>query len=165
MDELVESGSVFLGWDVGGTRSAAVVGTAAGSILSRDEYPSLAERGPEAMIGDFVGRSTEGAGALLRKHPSIRRMGVSVGGPMNALTGTVLGPPHLPGWDNVPLAQILRDKLGLDVTVEHDAAACLLAERLWGEARGATHAVYLTMGSGCGAGIMVGGRILRGPGG
>ncbi len=91
--------------------------------------------------------------------------GVSIGGPMDARTGTIKSPPHLPGWDNVPLADILSDALGRPVVVEHDAAACLEAEWLWGAARGATHAAYLTCGTGCGAGVMIDGRILRGPAG
>jgi glucokinase len=90
-------------------------------------------------------------------------VGVSVGGPLNTLTGEVLSPPHLPGWDHVPITAILHRKLHLPVVVEHDAAACLEAEWLWGAAAGTTHAAYLTCGTGCGCGVLIGGRILRGP--
>ena len=125
----------------------------------RQGWPSGAHRGWEAMLADFLPR----ARAMLQTNASIRDVGVSIGGPLNPLTGVVLSPPHLPGWDNVPLAEILKRELGLEVTVEHDAAACLLAEWLWGAAMGASHAVYLTCGTGCGAGILIDGRILRGP--
>jgi len=151
--------TIYLGWDVGGTKSAAVVGDAEGTILDRQEWPSNAPAGPEAMLADFLVH----AQAMIAAHKGVARVGVSVGGPLNTLTGEVLSPPHLPGWDHVPLATILHRKLGLPVVVEHDAAACLEAEWLWGAAAGATHAAYLTCGTGCGCGILIDGRILRGP--
>ena len=152
---------MILGWDVGGTMSGATVGTADGQLAEVRTWESRVERGPDAMTADFLGRARE----LLEMHAAIDAVGVSVGGPMNPLTGVVISPPHLPGWENVPLADRLRDELGLPVVVEHDAAACLEAEWLWGAARGTTHAAYLTCGTGCGAGVLIGGNILRGPGG
>jgi len=149
----------ILGWDVGGTKSAAVVATPAGEILARRQWPSRARRGPEAMIADFLPHARE----LLAENGPASGVGVSIGGPLNPLAGVVLSPPHLPKWDRVPLVDILQRELALPVVIEHDAAACLLAEWLWGAARGTTHAVYLTCGTGCGAGVLIGGRILRGP--
>ena len=151
--------AIYLGWDVGGTKSAAVVGGDEGTILDRQEWPSNAPAGPEAMLADFLVH----AQAMIRAHKGVAAVGVSVGGPLNTLTGEVLSPPHLPGWDRVPLVAILHRKLHLPVVVEHDAAACLEAEWLWGAAAGTTHAAYLTCGTGCGCGVLIGGRILRGP--
>lgn len=151
--------TMYLGWDVGGTKSAAVVGSGEGTILDRQEWPSNAPAGPEAMLADFLVH----AKAMIAAHKGVAMVGVSVGGPLNTLTGEVLSPPHLPGWDHVPLAAILHRKLGLPVVVEHDAAACLEAEWLWGAAAGTTHAAYLTCGTGCGCGVLIDGRILRGP--
>ena len=151
--------TIYLGWDVGGTKSAAVVGSAEGTILDRQEWPSNAPAGPKAMLADFLVH----AQAMIAAHKGVAMVGVSVGGPLNTLTGEVLSPPHLPGWDRVPLAAILHRKLGLPVVVEHDAAACLEAEWLWGAAAGTTHAAYLTCGTGCGCGVLIDGRILRGP--
>ena len=150
---------LWLGWDVGGTQSAAVVGTSGGEILARAEWASNAQAGSEAMIDEFLSN----ARALRTQHPSVAGVGVSIGGPLDTATGTILSPPHLPGWDRVPLREIRTEALELPVTIEHDAAACLLAEWLWGAATGTTHAIYLTCGTGCGAGVLVGGRILRGP--
>lgn len=153
------SRQLLLGYDVGGTKFAAVAATAGGRIVDRAEWPSRVERGPHKMIAQFV-RQARG---LMRRHRLFERVGVSIGGPMDARRGVILSPPHLPGWDGIPLADILRDELGLEVVVEHDAAACLEAELLWGAAAGATHAAYLTCGTGCGAGLLIGGRIVRGP--
>ncbi|MFW6158418.1 MAG: ROK family protein [Planctomycetota bacterium] len=152
------SSRLILGWDVGGTTSGAAVGTPDGDLAATELWPSGAERGPDAMIEDFAAR----AGPLIERHAP-RALGVSIGGPLNPLTGVVRSPPHLPDWDEVPLADRLGRRLGLPVVVEHDAAACLEAEVLWGAGRGASHAVYLTCGTGFGAGILVDGRVLRGP--
>ena len=152
---------MILGWDVGGTKSGATVGTADGELAEVRAWESHVERGPDAMLADFLGHARE----LVEAHPAIDAVGVSIGGPMNPVTGVIIAPPHLPGWENVPLAERLRDELGMPVVVEHDAAACLEAEWLWGSAKGTTHAAYLTCGTGCGAGVLIGGNILRGPNG
>lgn len=151
---------LILGWDIGGTTCSAVVATADGEILDRREWPSRVEAGPDAMRAEFLDRA-----AALRESHAVGGVGVSVGGPMDSLRGVVHSPPHLPGWDEVPLADLLGGALKLPVVVEHDAAACLLAERLWGAAAGATHCAYLTCGTGCGAGLMIDGRVVRGPDG
>lgn len=153
--------NLILGWNVGGTTSTAVAASRDGKIVAREEWPSTATRGPEAMLADFLVHARR----LCKEHPAIDAVSVSVGGPLNAKTGVILSPPHLPGWDHIPLRDRLNGELKLPVVVEHDAAACLLAEVLWGAAKGCTHAAYLTCGTGFGAGLLVGGRIVYGPDG
>ncbi len=150
----------YLGWDIGGTKSAAIVGAPDGQIVARIPWPSQAQRGPDAMIADFLN-----AAAKLRQDYPVSAVGVAVGGPLNADQGIVLGPPNLPGWDNVPLRQRLTLALNLPVRVAHDAAACALAEHLWGAGRGMNYLAYLTCGTGFGAGLILGGRVYQGAGG
>jgi glucokinase len=151
----------YAGWDIGGTKSGAVVGNSAGEILACDSWPSETARGPRAMLEDFLSHLAP----LEKEFGPFASLGVSVGGPLDSKRGVILSPPHLPGWDNLPLRDMLMEKLRIPVRVEHDAAACLLAEHYWGNAAGKTHAAYITAGTGCGAGILVDGRILRGPSG
>lgn len=157
----MDKATKILGWDVGGTKSAAIVGTAGGEVLDRVQWPSHTQRGPEVMIAEFLSH----ARAMMARHEGIASVGVSIGGPLNTKSGMILSPPHLPGWDHIPLADRLEKELGIRPAIEHDAAACLEAEWLWGGARGSTHCAYLTCGTGLGAGIMIDGRILRGPDG
>jgi glucokinase len=77
---------------------------------------------------------------------------------MDARSGTVISPPHLPGMHGFPLAERLREALERPVAVHHDAAACALAEYRWGANRGANGLAYLTCGTGFGAGIVIDGR-------
>lgn len=113
------------------------------------------------MLQDFL-RAVEMFG---EDFVSAAAVGVSIGGPLDPVSGRIFSPPHLPGWDDFPLKELLEKRLRKPVTIEHDAAACLIAEHLWGNARTARHAVYLTAGTGCGAAILQDGRILRGPAG
>ena len=152
----------LLGIDIGGTKCAAVVGDAGGVIIERAEWPSDAARGPAAMLDDAVRHAAE---VVERSGLTVEAAGVAVGGPLDARNGVVLGPPNLPGWDSVPLRDLLEKALSLPVRVEHDAAACALAEVLWGAARGADVAAYLTCGTGFGLGLVVDGRPFYGGGG
>ena len=152
---------LILGWNVGGTTSTAVVGDATGRILARRQWASRVDAGPDPMRRDFLNHAEQ----LRCEHADVDAVGVSVGGPVDTRRGVVHSPPHLPGWTDVPLADLLEGELHLATVVEHDAVACLLAEWLWGAAAGATHAAYLTCGTGCGAALMIDGRIVRGPAG
>jgi len=152
---------LFLGWDVGGTKSSAVVGTETGTVLRTLTWPSEASRGPEAMRRDFLDRLPE----LKNEFGSFKALGVSIGGPLDTNRGIIYSPPNLPGWDSIPLRDLLEQETGLPTYVEHDAMACLLAECFWGAAQCCRHAIYLTAGTGCGAGILIDGNPLRGPSG
>lgn len=145
---------LYLGFDVGGTKCAAIVGTADGQVLDRQQWPARAERGPKAMIADFL--------TYARSVPEVAAAGVSIGGPVDVLNGVVLAPPHLPGWDRVPLKAKLEQELQRPVGVQHDAAACALAEHTWGRWHGCHCLIYLTCGTGFGAGIVIDGVIYHG---
>jgi len=150
----------LLGIDIGGTKTAIVVGSPNGQIVERFQFASLAERGLEPMLADIESH----AQAMRDRYPDVAAIGVSVGGPVDAEAGMVLGPPNLPGWDAVPLAARLAERFGVPARIEHDAKACALAEWRYGAGRGTRDMVFLTLGTGLGAGIISGGRILRGHG-
>ncbi len=93
---------------------------------------------------------------------SIRRVGVSLPGPLDAEAGVVLNPPNLPGWERVPVTETLGRALGRPVAVENDANAAALAEWHYGAGQGVSHLVYLTASTGLGGGFVLGGRLHRG---
>ena len=136
--------------NVGGTTTSVVLGTASGEILARRAWPTQANDG-EALFAALVL-------AIRDVAPDAQTIGVAIGGPMDAVTGTVISPPHLPGMHGFSLAARLRAALGRTVIVHHDAAACALAEYLWGADRGANGLAYLTCGTGFGAGLVIDGR-------
>ena len=149
----------ILGVDIGGTKTAVLLGTLSGEILRRTELPTAAHRGFSAVYGDIVAAIE----TTIRSVPAdVVALSVSIGGPLDVLQGMILSPPNLPGWDRIPLKQLLADRFQLPVYIEHDGNAGALAEYYFGAGRGARNIVFLTMGTGFGAGIILDGRLYRG---
>ena len=149
---------MILGIDIGGTKTAVSVATLQAKILHRTAFPSRPERGFTIMfteLCDHIERSLE-------QYPQVCRIGVSVGGPIDAANGVILGPPHLPGWERVPLKALLEKRFKLVTHIEHDAKAGALAEWMFGAGRGVNNLIFLTLGTGLGAGIIIDGQLLSG---
>lgn len=152
----------LLGIDLGGTKVACALGDARGGIrahLRRPTEPSGDPRRDVERLAEDLRTLVREAGLGLG---DVARIGVSVPGPYDPGSGRVLRPPNLPGWEDVPVRDWLQELLGLPVWLENDANAAALAEWHFGAARGAEHAVYLTMSTGVGAGLVLGGRLYRG---
>jgi glucokinase len=96
----------------------------------------------------------------------IDAISVSIGGPLRIAEGFLIDPPHLPGWHHLPLKQHLEEAFpGIPVRIEHDGNAGALAEFHFGVGKtrpNLQHLIFLTFGTGIGAGFIVNGRILRG---
>lgn len=157
------AGSLILGIDIGGTKCAASLGTAEGTIAARREVRTRAAEGPDAVISDLL----EAARGLLDESGTalddIAGIGISCGGPLDTRTGVVYSPPNLPGWEAVPLRDRFAEALpGPQVVLENDANATALAEWRWGAGRGAMNLAFLTMGTGIGGGLILDGRLYRG---
>lgn len=151
----------ILGFDVGGTKTALIAGTLSGEVLERTSFASQAADGFEPMWRSMVA----GGQALVARHGRPLAIGVSIGGPLDTERGIIYSPPNLPGWDAVPLKELLEQTFAVPVYVEHDAKACVLAEWLFGAARGRQNVVFLTFGTGLGAGLILDGRLYRGASG
>ena len=153
---------VLVGIDVGGTKVAFAAGDATGRLHAT-------ERRPTALSGDGatdVRGWAEALRALLARAGiapgAIDAIGVSVPSPFDPARGVVLNPPNLPGWREVPVRALLEDAFGVPVFLENDANAAALAEWHFGAARGFEHVVYMTMSTGVGGGLILGGRLHRG---
>ena len=155
---------MLLGIDIGGTKTAVLLGHRSGAIVAREQMASPLHLAPVEMIDRIV----EMARPLSEPHgASIEGVGVSIGGPLDSEAGVILGPPHLPGWDEVPLRALLEDRLNLPVFVEHDARTGALAEWHFGsgvrsDGTYIDDLIFLTLGTGLGAGIITGGKLLHG---
>ena len=148
-----------IGLDIGGTKCAVCVGqcgTDAVEIKSREEFPTAGKTWQE-VLGIYAERIE-----ALRKMYDIANIGISCGGPLDSKAGLILSPPNLPGWDGVPIVKYFADRFGVPVHVQNDANACALAEAKYGAGRGARNVVFMTFGTGLGAGIVVDGRLYAG---
>jgi glucokinase len=151
--------SVIAGIDIGGTKIALALGTKGGEIISRRRFPTRTEIGPTHIL-ERVFQEIEGM--LLETRAELCGAGIACAGPLDLERGLVLSPPNLPGWDNFPLAELVRESLRVPVWLDNDANAAAFGEYERGAGRGLRDMVYLTISTGIGGGVIVGGRLVRG---
>jgi len=155
----VYSGVPVIGADLGGTKLSVAVFNDDGDILSREITPLGGRSGADvgALIVDRIKQ--------INAQHRAKSVGVCVPGLYRSNRGTVWA-PNIAGWDDYPLLEELRSSLGADtrVTIDSDRAAYILGETWRGSARGANDAIFLAVGTGIGAGILAGGRLVRGHG-
>ncbi len=152
-----QGGGCLVGFDIGGTKISACVADARGRALARGRVPTPEDprRGVEVLVT---------LGERLLRRAGRRRplaVGLAVPGPLSP-DGTLLAPPNMPRWRRLDLRRPLGRAFGAPVRVENDANAAALAEGRFGAARGLSDYVYLTMSTGVGGGLVVGGRLVRG---
>jgi glucokinase len=133
--------------------------------LGRIEFPTLPEHGPERALQLII----ESARSLLAQHgcaeEAIAAIGVSCGSPLDRVQGIILAPPNLSTWVDVPIRQRLAETFHTTCRVENDANAGAVAEHRFGAGVGTEHMVFLTLGTGLGAGIIAAGSLYLGANG
>jgi glucokinase len=156
----------MLGLDVGGTKTAVVEGAPTAAILQRREIATEAHRPFAQTFPQLVELLRQMRAAAVRQGRAIVALSVSIGGPLRIAEGVLLNPPHLPGWHGVALKEELACAFpDLPVYVEHDGNAGALAEFHFGAGRGRAglrHLIFLTFGTGLGAGLIINGQVLHG---
>ncbi|HYF91064.1 MAG TPA: ROK family protein [Symbiobacteriaceae bacterium] len=154
-----------LGIDIGGTKLAAGVVTCDGQLLSQGRVPSLAHEGPDQVIRRLIDLCREVVAQAGLAPGQLVAGGVGCGGPLDPRTGVIMEPPNLPGWIDVPLVARLQDALEMPVYLDNDANAGALGEHRFGAGRGVDNMVYLTISTGIGGGVIIGGRLYQGENG
>lgn len=162
--EAITPSDAILGIDLGGTKVAFALGDAGGRLLARFRRPTEPTGDPErdlARIAEDARRVVAEAGIA---PGDLAGVGLAVPGPIDLDRGTIVNPPNLPGWGDVPIRDHLQEALGCPTHLENDANAAALAEWHFGAGQGTRHMVYLTMSTGVGGGLVLNGRIYRGVG-
>ena len=153
--------TTLAGIDIGGTKCAVCLGHTDGNtvtILDKRGFPTPAT--PEGTLGRLVAELE----SLMATHAGaeLAAVGISCGGPLDSRRGLIQSPPNLPGWDAVDVVTPFRQRFGVPAAVQNDANACALAEWRWGAGQGCDSIVFLTFGTGMGAGLVLDGRIYAG---
>ena len=141
---------MITGIDIGGTKCAVVLSDGF-EILDKVKFETADRDSTLEKIFDAVRN--------LGKTDSI---GVSCGGPLDSKKGIIMSPPNLPGWDNVRMTEMLEKEFGVPAFLRNDADACALAEWRYGAGRGSQNMIFLTCGTGMGAGIILNGKLYSG---
>ena len=150
------------GVDIGGTKTAVVVSQRPPEVAARIEFATAQERGPDHAIQSIKAAIRELLAAQNAAPGDIAGIGVSCGGPLDPVAGAIQSPPNLATWIDVPIIAILAREFSCPVSLENDANAGAMAEHRFGAGRGCQHMIFLTMGTGLGAGIIANGRLYQG---
>jgi glucokinase len=152
----------ILGFDIGGTKCAAVCAVWDGKrveIVKKGVIPTDTGVPAEVMLERLCAL----ADTLLEKTPDA--VGISCGGPLDAERGLILSPPNLPGWDRVEIVKIIEEHYRVKTRLMNDANASAVAEWRFGAGRGCRNVVFMTFGTGLGAGLILDGRLYEGTSG
>ena len=153
----------FLGFDIGGTKCSVVLGDEQGNLLEHRSVATDHDAGPDASIRQLCETASRLSTVLEDSHGQKPvALGISCGGPLDSRSGIIYSPPNLPGWDAVPIVTIVGSELGIPTAIQNDANACALAEWRYGAGRGYRNMVFLTFGTGMGAGLILDGRLYTG---
>ena len=147
----------YLGFDIGGTKCAVVVGDESGTVVAKTKIPTT-------TVNDTLESIFRIAEGYVGEYRPVS-VGISCGGPLDPDRGIIMSPPNLPGWDNVEIVRMVRERLNLPAVLCNDANACALAEWRYGAGQGSGNMVFLTFGTGLGAGIIIDGKIYNGANG
>lgn len=158
----------YLGIDIGGTKCAVILGNTGdeehGGIQISDKIVF-----PTDKVNGFTGTLENifecldqilSRNSIDNKH--ISAIGISCGGPLDSEKGIILSPPNLPGWNNIEITEIIESKTGINTYLENDANACAIAEWKYGAGKGFDNIIFLTFGTGIGAGLILNGRLYKG---
>jgi len=152
----------LLGIDIGGTKCVVNYGYKEGDQL----FVLDKERFSTTTVTETIDAILQSVEDMMQKHAlskeNLRAIGISCGGPLDSKKGIVMSPPNLPGWDNIPIVKLVEERFGIPTGLQNDANACALAEWRYGAGRGTQNMVFMTFGTGLGAGLILNGELFTG---
>ncbi len=157
-----QNSAPVLSVDIGGTKIMTAIFSAEGRMLAKEVCPTLADEGLEEVIQ----RLFSAIDGLLNQNnmvPSqLAGIGIAAAGIIDSRRGLITVSPNLPDWHNVPLKEIVRERFQVDTFLVNDACSAALGEHCFGAGRGVNNLVLLTLGTGVGGGIIIGGELYEG---
>lgn len=158
-----------LGLDVGGTKCAVSLGRIAGendcdhsmNILVKEKFET-AKQTPQQVLRLFYETAERMLAEQKMLFSDLAAIGISCGGPLDSKSGMILSPPNLPGWDGIEIVRFFEEKTGVATFLQNDANACAAAEWQFGAGQGCENMIFLTFGTGLGAGMILNGQLYSG---
>ena len=154
---------MLLGFDIGGTKCAVILGQKEKDTIKIIDKIVVATDKPAY---DMIEAMFSAAENLLQKNrfknTDIEGIGISCGGPLSSKRGIILSPPNLPGWDNIPIVEMCKIRFDKQTLLQNDANAGAMAEWKYGAGKGYQSLIFLTFGTGMGAGLILDGKLYSG---
>ncbi len=142
---------MYIGVDIGGTKCSVVKADCSGKIMDTIKFPTTSY---DETISNII--------SAIKKIGKADAIGISCGGPLDSKKGIIMSPPNLPGWDNVEIVRLFESEFHIKTYLQNDANACAMAEHRFGAGRGCDNMIFLTFGTGMGAGLILNGKIYDG---
>ncbi len=160
----ISESDVFIGIEISGRGQRVAVGDQYGTILGQAH--AIDSSAPATTVVDTVeGLIDEACHRAGIDVASVSATGIAFGGPVDADRGLTLLSHRASGFENFPLVHLIEERFNIPTVIENDARAAALGESMYGSARGSRDLVYIHLGTGVGAGIIVDGQFVRGPSG
>lgn len=147
----------LLGIDLGGTNLRVAVLTSDGQLVEEMNVQTESEKGPYYVINQMIKLCEK-----IMEERNIDAIGIGSPGPLDVKQGIILSPNNLPGWDNIPLVDMLEKALQKKVVLDNDANAAALAEAIIGAGKGKESVFYITVSTGVGGGFVFRKQLLQG---
>jgi len=148
--------------DLGGTKIIAAIISDKGQVMAREYYLTLAEEGPQPVIDRILSAIDHLLGSVNLDSSKLHSISLAAAGAIDLDKGLVTLSPNLPGWHNIPLRDIVKEKHRVNTFLINDASAAALGEHHFGVGRGVNNLVLLTLGTGIGGGIIIDGELYSG---
>ncbi len=151
--------------DIGGTKIIAAIISDEGRLMAREYCLTLADEGPQAVINRIFSTIDRLLGLRNIDLSQLHSISIACAGAIDFDRGIVTLSPSLPGWQDIPLRDIVKEKYGVNTFLLNDASAAVLSEHRFGAGRGVNNLIYITVSTGIGSGIMINGQLYSGASG
>jgi len=162
MQETKKPEPPVLAIDLGGTKIFAAIISNKGQIIAKERCLTLADEGPQAVINRILSAIDH---LLSQRNINLSPLGsisIAAAGAIDFEKGLITSSPHLPGWHDVPLRDIVKGKYKVNTFLMNDADAAALGEHHFGAGQGVNNLILLTVGTGIGGGIIINGKLYSG---
>ena len=151
-----------IGIDVGGTNVKIALVDDNGKIIYSNSVPTYAKMGYEYTVNNIKQAIKDLMKETNTTPSDIEGIGFDFPGQVDCKTGVVKLAPNIPGWVNVPIAQMIEDEFHIPTRIDNDVRCAALGELKFGAGRGCEHFICITVGTGIGSGIVINGKVVRG---
>ena len=151
-----------IGIDVGGTNVKIALVDGEGKIIYSNSVPTYAQMGYEYTVNNIKQAIKDLMKETNTEAKDIQGIGFDFPGQVDCKTGVVKLAPNIPGWVNVPIAQMIEDEFHIPTRIDNDVRCAALGELKFGAGRGCENFVCITVGTGIGSGLVINGKVVRG---
>lgn len=151
-----------IGIDVGGTNVKIALVNEKGGIVYSNSIPTRAEMGYEYTVNSMKEAIRELLKETNTSAKDVEGMGFGFPGQIDCQKGVVRLAPNIPGWVDVPIAEIMEKEFGIPTRVDNDVRCAALGELNFGAGKGCENLVCITVGTGIGSGLIINGKLVRG---